>query len=58
MVLPSKVWEIFFQRKASHEGTKTFGQKKYGEVLLNWRTNDQIMPRFERGSTNDKCIFQ
>ena len=35
-----------------------FGQKNYGEVVLNWRTNDQIMPRFGRSFINDKCIFQ
>ena len=36
----------FFPKKASHEGTKTFlCKKKYGEVVLNWRTNYQIMPR-------------
>ena len=29
MVLAAKVGEDFFQEKA-HEGTKTFGQKKYG----------------------------
>ena len=44
----------FFQKKA-HEGTKTFwGQKNYGEVVLNWRTNDPIMPRFGRSFINDK----
>ena len=49
----------FFQKKASHEGTKTFfGQKNYGEFVLNWRTNDQIMPRFGRSFINDKYIFQ
>ena len=43
----------FFLKKASHEGTKS-----YGEVVLNWRTNDQIMPRFERNFViNDKYIF-
>ena len=57
MVLPAKVWEDF-QKKASHEGTKTILGKNYGEGALNWRTNDQIMPRFGRSFINDKCIFQ
>ena len=50
----------FFQKKASHEGTKTFlGKNFFGEVVLNWRTNDQIMPRFERSFIiNDRGIFQ
>ena len=48
-----------FLQKASHEETKTFfGQKNYGVVVLNWRTNDQIMPRFGSSFINDKCIFQ
>ena len=57
---PSKVWEDFFQKTSSHhEGTKMFlGKKNYGEVALNWRTNDQIIPRFGRRFINDKYIFQ
>ena len=48
-----------FPKKASHEVTKTIlCKKKYGEVVLNWRTNDQVMPRFERSFINGKCIFQ
>ena len=47
-----------FPKKASYEETNFFGKKNYGEVLLNWRTNDQIMPRFGRSFINDKCIFQ
>ena len=35
-----------------------FDQKNYGEVALNWRTNDQIMSRFWRSFINDRCIFQ
>ena len=59
MVFPTKVWEDFFQKKASHEGTRTFlGKKNYGEVVLNRRTIDKIMPRFGRSFINDKCIFQ
>ena len=26
-------------------GDKLFGQRIYGEVILNWRTNDQVMPK-------------
>ena len=50
----------FFQKKASHEETKFLGgKKKYGEVVLNWKTNDQIAPRFGRSFIiNYKCIFQ
>ena len=33
------------------------GQKLFGDVVLNWRTNYQIMPRFGRSFINDKCIF-
>ena len=58
LALPFKVWENFFPKKTSHEKTKTLlGKKNYGEVILN-RTNDQIMPRFEKSFINDKCIFQ
>ena len=43
------------KKKASHEGTKTFlGQKIMGRFVLIWKTNDQIMPRFERSFINDK----
>ena len=36
-----------------------FGQKNYGDVVLNWRNYDQIMPMFGRSFIiNDKCIFQ
>ena len=49
----------FRKKKASHERKKTFlGKKNYGEVVLNRRANDQIMPRFGRSFINDKCIFQ
>ena len=45
----------FFPKKVSHEVKKTFLCKKnYGEVVLNWRTNYQIMPRFGRSFVNDK----
>ena len=49
-----------FPKKSFSWGDKNlFGQKNYGEVVLNWRTNDQIMPRFGRNFIiNDKCIFQ
>ena len=36
----------FFGRKLLMRKQKLFWAKKYGEVVLNWRTNDQIMPRF------------
>ena len=46
LVLPSKVWEDFFQQETSHERRKTFlSEKNDGEVVLN-RTNGQTMPRF------------
>ena len=49
----------FFQKKSFSWGDKKFfGQKNYGEVVLNWRANDQIMPRFGKSFINDKCIFQ
>ena len=48
----------FFQKKLLKKGQKLFWAKNYGEVVLNWRTNDQIMPRFGRSFINDKCIFQ
>ena len=49
----------FFPKKASHEVTKAFlGKTKYEEVVLNSRTNDQIMAMFGRSFINDKCIFQ
>ena len=55
------LWSIggFFPKKSFSWGDKRFfGQKKYGEVVLNWRTNDQIMPRFGKSFINYKCIFQ
>ena len=39
-------------------GTKFFGQRIYGKVILNGRTNDQIMARWRRSFKNDKYIFQ
>ena len=40
-------------------GQKLFWVKNYEQVVLNWRTNGQIMPRFGRSFIiNDKCIFQ
>ena len=35
-----------------------FWGKNYGKVVLNWKTNDQIMPRNVTSFVNDKCIFQ
>ena len=50
---------IFPRRSFSWGDEKFFGQKNYGKVVLNWRTNDQIVPRFGRSFIiNDKCIFQ
>ena len=48
----------FFSKKLLMRGQNLFYVKKHGEVILNWRTNYQIMPRFERSFINDKCIFQ
>ena len=48
-----------FSRKSFSWGDKNFfGIKNYEEVVLNWITNDQIMPKFGRSFINDKCIFQ
>ena len=47
----------FFSKKNLMRAQKLFSAN-YGEVVLNWRTNDQIMPRFGRSFINDKCIFQ
>ena len=59
MVLPSKVWEDFFQKKNfSLRDKNFFGQKNYREVVLNRRTNDQIITMFGRSFRNGKCIFQ
>ena len=38
--------------------TNFFGQIIYGEVILNGRTTDQIMPMWGRSFINEKCIFQ
>ena len=49
----------FFKKIPSHERAKFFGgQKNYGEVVLNWRTNDRIMSWFGKTFINDKNIFQ
>ena len=60
LLIPTlKVREDFFQKKKllMREQKKFLGKKNYGEVALNWRTNDQIMPGFGRSFANDKCIF-
>ena len=54
--LSSSVCGNSFPKNAFHGETNFFGQI-YGEVILNGRTNDQIMPRW-RSFINDKCIFQ
>ena len=45
-----------FPKKKLLTGEKNFSWRKtQGEVVLNWRTNDQIMPRFRRSFIiNDK----
>ena len=49
----------FLQKSFSWGDKNFFGQKNYGQVILKWRNNDQIMPRFERSFiTNDNYIFQ
>ena len=45
MVLPS-IGGFFPKKSFSWRNKNIFGQKNYGEVVLNWRTNDQVMPRF------------
>ena len=49
---------IFPKQSFWWEEKTFFGQKNYGEVVLNRRTNEQIMPRFGRSFINDKYIFQ
>ena len=56
-MLPAKVWGSF-SKKVSHGGTNFFGEKIYGEVFLNGKANDKIMPRWGKSFINDKCIFQ
>ena len=58
MVLPRKVWEDFFPKSLLMRGQKLFWAKKYGEVVLNRNTNDQVRAMFGRSFINDKCIFQ
>ena len=36
---------------------KYFGQKIYGEIILNGKTNDQILLRWGRSFINNKCLF-
>ena len=52
--------EGFFPKKKSFSlrDKNFFGQKNYREVVLNRRTNDQIITMFGRSFINDKCIFQ
>ena len=51
-------WNCGITNKLLMRGQNLFLQKTYEEVVLNWRTNDQIMPSFGRSFINDKCIFQ
>ena len=48
---------IFFQKKLLMREQKLFWSKNYGKVVLNCRTNDQIMRRFGKSFINDKCIY-
>ena len=48
---PLKYGGIFPQKSFSW-GTKVFRQKIYGEFIVNGRTNDQIMPGWERSTVN------
>ena len=57
MVLPLKYGRIFCKKSFSWGDKNFFGQKNYGEVVLNWMANDQIMPSFRRSFINDKCLF-
>ena len=47
-----------FTKESFSWWTNCFGLKKYGEVILNGRTNYQIMSRWGRSFINGKCIFQ
>ena len=48
----------FFPKKSfSLENKSFFGQKNYGEVVLNRRTNDQIMAVFGRSFKDNEYIF-
>ena len=48
-------WEVIFLLLM---GDKLFGQRTHGEVIVNGRTNDQIIPSWGKSFRNDKCIFQ
>ena len=54
---PPKVWGDFFKKSFSRRD-KHFWGKYLWEVVLNRRTNDQIMATWARSFINDKCIFQ
>ena len=55
--VPLKKCFFFFKKRFSWE-TNFFVKKFFGEVALNGRTNDQIIPRWGRSFINDKCILQ
>ena len=57
MVLFPPMYGGIFSKKSSSWVDKFFWAI-YGEVILNGRTNVQIMPRWGRSFINDKCIFQ
>ena len=62
---PLRKYESFFSKKSFSwwEGGRWgkgdfFGLKTYKEVILNRRTNDQIISRWGRSFINGKFIFQ
>ena len=55
---PLKYGMIFSKQNLSWGDKSFFGQRNCGEVVLNWRTNDQIMPKFWMSFINDQFIFQ
>ena len=52
-----KYGKIFSKKKLFMRGLKHFWGKKLWEIILNSRTNDQIMPRFGRSFITDTFIF-
>ena len=54
---PLKYGRIFSNKKLLMRGQKLFWAKSCRKVVLNCKTNDQIMPRFGRSFINDELIF-
>ena len=46
----------FFSKKSFSWGTNFYEQKHYGDIVLNGRTNDQMMPRCGRSFIDDKWM--